>query len=184
MRTIEALRWKREYEIGDQRVYAEVIDSQPVPNGAIEATVDASCEAPDGKVHHQTNSITLTDPSGGQQLEVFMRGCAEWLKKLLWEKPRIIFFVAQMEKSDGSWVNLTCSFNIQQPFTSIGRIWVEGAGLPQIGSFIPPENPGIAFPVHRARMRFGKRIFETEVVAVNSGTSCVIGSNLVLKAAG
>jgi hypothetical protein len=135
-------------------------------------------------VHRQTNPITLTDPSGGQQLEAFMRGCAEWLKKLLWEKPQIIFFVAQMEKSDGAWVNLTCTFNIQQPITFVNRLWVEGAGLPQVGSFIPPENPDIALPVHRARLRFGKRTFETEVVAVNVSSSCVIGSNLVLQAAG
>lgn len=181
---IEHLRWKREYQIGDRRVCAEVIDANQAPTGAIEVTISTSCDAPDGKVHHQTNPTTLSDPSGGQHLEAFMLGCAEWLKKLLWEEPEIRFFVAQMEKPDGGWMNLTCTFNIQQPFTLIDRIWVEGAKLPLVGSFVPPENPNIAFPVHRARLRFGKRIFETDVVAVNVSLSCVIGSNLVLQAAG
>jgi hypothetical protein len=181
---IEGLHWKCEYEIGDRKICAEVIDAKNALTGAIEVTVRTSCEAPDGKVHHQTNSITLTDPSGGQQLEGFMRGCAEWLKKLLWEEPQIRFFIAELEKPGGGWVNLTCTFNIQQPFTLIDRIWVEGAGLPQVGTFIPPENPGIAFPVYRARLRFGKRIFETEVLAVNVNLACMLGSNLVLQAAG
>jgi hypothetical protein len=181
---IERLHWKREYQIGDRKVYADVIDAKNTSTGAIEAIVRTSCDAPDGKVHHQTNSITLTDTSGWQQLEAFMSGCAEWLKKLLWEDPQIRFFVAELERAGGGWVNLTCTFNIQQSFTLIDRILVEGAGLPQVGTFIPPESPRITFPVYRARLRFGKRIFETEVLAVNVNLACKIGSNLVLQAAG
>jgi hypothetical protein len=181
---IEALRWKREYDIGDEKVCAEVVDAALAPTGAIEATVRTSCKAPDGEMHHQTNPTTLTDPSGGQQLEIFMRGCSEWLKKLLWEKPEIRFFAAEMEKSDGRWINLTCTFNTQQPFTLMDRIWVEGAGLPQIGSFVPPENTSITLPIYRARLRFGERVFDTDVLAVNASLACAIGSNLVLQAAG
>ena len=181
---IETLHWDRDYDIGDKNVHAEVVDATQVPSGAIDVTVRTSCPAPDGETHHQTNSTTLTDPRGGQQLEGFMRGCADWLRKLLWEQPRVMFFAAELETSGGTWINLTCTFNIQQPFTLMDRIWVEGAGLPQVGTFVPHEKQGITLPIHRARLRFGKRTFETDVLPVRTSLSCAIGSNLVLQAAG
>src|ERR1700674_4887960 len=88
------------YEINGMEVSARVLKVEQAASGAIEVIVQASCPHPDGQVHHQTNTLTLTDPSGGQQLDDFMRECARWLYKLLWEKPHIVIFVAELLKSD------------------------------------------------------------------------------------
>lgn len=180
---IDNLQWKREYTIDGKQVHAEVIEAEAAASGAIRAMVRTSCEGPDSQIYHQTNTITLTDPSG-TQLETFMQNCATWLKKLKWDRPRVVLFVAKLLKADGNHVNLTCSFNIAQPLTFIHPTWVELAALPRTGTFVPPENPGIALPVHRARFGFGERIFETDVVAADANMSCVIGSGLVLQAVG
>lgn len=181
---IDDLQWQREYIIEGKHVRAEVTEAKATPSGAIHATIRTSSEGPDLQVYHQTNTITLTDPSGGAQLETFMQNCATWLKKLKWDSPRVLFFMAELLKADGEYMNLTCSFNISQPLTLIHPTWVELAKLKRTGTFVPPENPNIAFPVHRARLRFGRRSFETDVVAADANMGCVIGSDLVLQAIG
>lgn len=180
----QGLRWERVYNVNGSEVHAAVIDVRNVPSGAVELTVRTSCKGKGGEIHHQTNEITLTDLSGGPQLENFMRSCSEWLQKLLWEQPRILMFLAQLEKEDGTYMNLTSSFNIRQPVTFIDPIIAELAGLPQVGTFHPPENIGISLPVYRAKLRFGKQAFETNVVAANVNMSCLIGSDLVIQAIG
>lgn len=146
--------------------------------------VQTSCGGPDGQTHYQTNSTTLTDLTGGEQLEIRLHKFAECLPKLIWEKPKAKFFVGQLLKSDGNYMNLTCSFNIAQPLTIISPEWVEIAGLPKVGIFNPPENPAINFPMHRATIRFGKRSYETNIIAANANCMCLIGANLVLEAIG
>jgi hypothetical protein len=181
---IEALHWQREYIFDNQKVQAEVVDAKLVSSGAIEVTVKTSCPTREGEIRHQNSSTTLTDPAGGQQLEQFMYGCADWLKKLTWEQPQVMLFAVSSEGADGTRLNLTSTFNIHQPYTTIDPLYLAAAGLHQIGVFIPPENRNVAFPVYRTRLWFGKRMFETDVVAVTTGSCCVIGSDLILKAAG
>jgi hypothetical protein len=152
---IDGLRWRRDYIIDGEQVYAEVIEAEKLPSGAIQATVRTACDAPDSQVHYQTNTITLTNPSGEPQLETFMQTCASWLKKLNWDNPRVLLFVAKLLKADGDYMNLTCSFNIGQPLTFIHPTWVELAGLPRTGTFVPLENTAIAFPLHRANLCLG-----------------------------
>ncbi len=181
---IEALRWQRDYVFDDKKVQAEVVDAKLVSSGAIEVSVKTSCLAREGEIRHQNNSTTLTDPTGGQQLEQFMYGCADWLKTLIWEQPQVMLFAVSFEGSNGARLNLTCTFNIHQPYTTIDPLYLSAAGLPQTGTFVPPENRQITFAVHRTRFWFGKRMFETDVVAVTTGSCCVIGSDLMLQAAG
>lgn len=175
---------ERAYQINGREVHAKVLQAKEVASGAIEVLVQTSCPAPDGNVHHQTNATTLTDVNGGIQLESFMYGCAEWLQKLLWEKPRIMMFVAKLLKPDGTPINLTCEFDITQPHTFIDPTVAQIAGLPREGTFRPSGNPTITFPTYRACLIWGKRQFETEVIAANVNTLCMIGSNLVLQAVG
>lgn len=184
MTVIDSLNWQRRYTIGGHEVSARVLETTRAPSGAIEVLIQTGCTASDGKIQYQTNTITLTDFSGGPQLESFMQSCAAWLKRLLWDKPRILMFAAELRKSDGKYMNLTCAFNISRPHTCIHPDFVEAAGLPLVGQFVPPENRNISFPVHRAHFRFGNREFDTDIVAANVNAICTIGSDLVLQAVG
>jgi len=173
---------ERTFQFDGKEVSARVIDSKPLQSGAVEVTVQTSCLHPDGQIHHQTNTFTLTDPLGGMQLETAMCSYAEWLYKLCWKQPRIIMFVGRLRKMDGEAINLTCGFNVTQPRTTIDPFVIEVAGLPQVGIFRPPENRTIQLPVHRAVIDFGKREFAVDAVAASTGSMCVIGADLILNA--
>jgi len=178
----EALLPERKFQFDGKEVSARVIESKPLQSGAFEVTVQTSCLHPDGQIHHQTNSLTVTDPSGGMQLETAMASYAEWLYKLCWKQPLIIIFVGHLRKADGAIVNLNCAFNVTQPRTTIEPWVIEVAGLPQVGVFRPPENPAIQLPIHRAVIEFGNGRFEVDAVAASTGSMCVIGADLILNA--
>jgi hypothetical protein len=173
---------ERSFDFEGKKVDARVIQAKPLASGAIEVTVQTSCPHPDGQIHHQTNTLTLTDPSGGIQLESAMHDYAAWLHKLCWRRPRIIVFVARLKKADGEFLNLNCAFNVTQARTTIEPWVLEIAALPQVDTFRPAENPAIQIPVHRAVIEFGKREFEVDAVAATNGSMCVIGADLVLNA--
>jgi hypothetical protein len=64
-----ALWPERTFQFDGKEVGAKVIEWKPLHSGAVEVTVQTSCPHRDGQIHHQTNTFTLTDPSGGMQLE-------------------------------------------------------------------------------------------------------------------
>lgn len=175
---------ERVYDFSGREVRAKILESHSMPTGAIEILVQTSCLAPDGQLHHQTNSATLTDGPNGSQFETYMTQFASWLQTLLWDKPTVTLFFVELETPGGKRANLMCSFNVSQPFTIISPDWVRLAELPQTGVFNPPENPNIAFPVHRAKLYFGKRLFDVNVVAANANTQCVVGADLISQAVG
>lgn len=175
---------ERRYQFEGKEVNARVIESKGLPSGAVEVTVQTSCAHPDGKTHYQTNTFTLTDPSGGPQLEAVMYGCAEWLYKLFWKQVQIVKFITRLQKAGGGFINLTCAFNAAQQRTTIAPWVAEIGGLPQVGVFRPPENQAIRLPVYRATIEFGKKNFQIDAVAATSGSGsmCIIGADLILNA--
>lgn len=181
---MELLGLERTYSIGGRDVAARIIESKQVRSGATEVLVQTSCIGPDEKTHHQTNSVTLIDPTGGEELETCMYRFAEWLLRLIWDKPRVTRFMGELQKADGKYIYVTCSFNIAQTLTAISPEWIEIAGLTQAATFTPQENPAISFPVYSATLRFGKRVYTTNVIAANMNDMCVIGTNLILEAIG
>jgi hypothetical protein len=175
--------WKRTYGIKDIQITAEVIESRQLDSGALEVTVRTGCPDQDNDNHYQTNTTTLTDVSGGAQLEDFMRSCAAWLRRLLWEKPQVRIYVAELLKTTGDIISLPCTIDVSQPNTFIHPMFVEASAAPLVGVFRPPEDPQIALPMHLIRLRFGKRVIEVSAISAAKGWHSILGGALVQQAA-
>lgn len=175
---------EKKFVFSGREVTSRVISVEPLPEGGHEVTVDSACIGPDGRMHHQTNTTTFFNLDDDARMEAFLCSRAEWLSRLIWERPEIVLFVAQLQRADGNFVNLTCVIDITQPRTIIPPDFVGVCKLPRVGSVAPEENTSARIPVHRATFRFGNKQFTVDVLSLDTGAYCIIGSDLVLQAAG